>query len=369
MEVNMAEPKEKPASTLRTPKAKKKLGLSVPPSIRLPHDDLIFAESKPDSRMPRPKAYGDATPTPRTPRTPRTPPTSAIAPERDFARVANSIVREAVAGGFFTGKSKQLYDYLYSRTRGAIVPVRGVKVTKPVLMKGSHIGSERTLLKNLHHLKAIGLVEVSVTDGEHSGNLYTVMLPEEVPTPRTPRTPPTDVHHALPKVGYVPTAESGVGDVGSRPINSGTYIDLKTSFKTKEENLDDDAALAGLNEALKTANRELTGKDLSRIEADRWREVADVLVAELKIAAARTTVSSVPAFLAEHLRRRLWKIDKKQARAEGRELPDQAVVSSVPVEQAKDCPDCAGSGWWYPEGTEHGVAKCRHERLKEGSTE
>lgn len=57
------------------------------------------------------------TPTPRRPPTPPTP----VAPERDFAKVANSIVREAVAGGYFTGKSKQLYDFLYSRTRGAII--------------------------------------------------------------------------------------------------------------------------------------------------------------------------------------------------------------------------------------------------------
>src|SRR3954468_10971846 len=36
----MAETKEKPASSLRTPKPKK-LGLSVPPALRLPHEDLI----------------------------------------------------------------------------------------------------------------------------------------------------------------------------------------------------------------------------------------------------------------------------------------------------------------------------------------
>ena len=43
----MAETKAKPESTLRTPKAKKKLGLSVPSPLRLPHDDLIHAENKP----------------------------------------------------------------------------------------------------------------------------------------------------------------------------------------------------------------------------------------------------------------------------------------------------------------------------------
>jgi len=27
------------------------------------------------------------------------------------------------------------------------------------------------------------------------------------------------------------------------------------------------------------------------------------------------------------------------------------------------CPDCRGSGWWYPEGTAKGAARCRHARL------
>ena len=29
----------------------------------------------------------------------------------------------------------------------------------------------------------------------------------------------------------------------------------------------------------------------------------------------------------------------------------------------KNCPDCQGSGFWYPEGVEKGVAKCKHGRL------
>jgi DNA-binding Lrp family transcriptional regulator len=32
----------------------------------------------------------------------------------------------------------------------------------------------------------------------------------------------------------------------------------------------------------------------------------------------------------------------------------------------KNCPDCQGSGFWYPEGIERGVAKCKHVRLTEG---
>jgi hypothetical protein len=29
----------------------------------------------------------------------------------------------------------------------------------------------------------------------------------------------------------------------------------------------------------------------------------------------------------------------------------------------KSCPDCQGSGFWYPSGVEKGVAKCKHEKL------
>jgi hypothetical protein len=32
----------------------------------------------------------------------------------------------------------------------------------------------------------------------------------------------------------------------------------------------------------------------------------------------------------------------------------------------KNCPDCQGSGFWYPEGLEKGVAKCKHGRLTGG---
>ncbi|HYY96076.1 MAG TPA: helix-turn-helix domain-containing protein [Pyrinomonadaceae bacterium] len=31
------------------------------------------------------------------------------------------------------------------------------------------------------------------------------------------------------------------------------------------------------------------------------------------------------------------------------------------------CPDCHGSGWWYPEGPTKGAARCKHLRLDEGA--
>ncbi len=88
-------------------------------------------------------------------------------------------------------------------------------------------------------------------------------------------------------------------------------------------------------------------------------ELAEVLSAELKIAAGRTTVSSAPAFLAEHLRRRLWKKDKRQIEAEAA----QPKSADAPKVDASRCPDCFGTGMWYPEGFEKGVARCEHKAL------
>lgn len=313
-------------------------------------------------------------PTPPTPRTPPTPPTDAthpISPERDFTKVPNSLARDVVPLGHFIGKSKQIYDCLYQRTRGAIVPTRRLAISKPDLMRASGIGSERTLLKNVAHLRDLGLLRVTYTDGRHEGNTYEVFTPEEVGlrTPPTPRTPPTEgtPRHARVEVPPVPPVESGVRGVGSKSLESTTSGDSKTSFKTKEENTDDEA-FADLIDLLKQTSADLTGKSPKASERERWREIGEVLVTELRIAAGRTTVSSVPAFLAEHLRRRLWKIDKRQALAEGRELPGQAANNNeTSPPNVRECPDCGGTGWWYPEGQERGVSKCRHSKLADVS--
>jgi hypothetical protein len=147
--------------------------------------------------------------------------------------------------------------------------------------------------------------------------------------------------------------------------NISTYSVPKTSFKTNTENADDEA-FAKFAQVMQDAANQITGKRLSPLDKERLGELAELLATELKIAAARTTnVSSVPAFLTEHLRRRLWKMDKKQMSDEVRsEISlSKPVVSS---EQARNCPDCGGSGMYYPEGYEKGVAKCRHERLNPG---
>ena len=264
----------------------------------------------------------------------------------------------------FNGKAKQLYDCLYSLTRGAIVPAMSVRIARSELMKKSGIGAKVTLEQNLRRLIAAGLVSMKTIGGIQGGNEYTVYLPEEtVPsTPPSTSTSPPSPPSGDEKLGVLATLESRSPSPGLNIENITSSALSKTSFKTKEERSDDDAALAGLIATIKTTSKEITGKELLVSESDRWKELAEVLMAELKIAAARTTVSSVPAFMAEHLRRRLWKIDKKQARAEGRELPDEVATQTQSVDVSQ-CPDCGGSGWWYPEGEAKGVAKCKHGKL------
>lgn len=291
-----------------------------------------------------------------------TKPVPPTAPNRDFNKRANSLEREALPAGMFPGSSKKIYDALYFRTRGAVKPVRSIQATRRDIMQWTGIRNVKTIHDHTRRLVAAGLIVIAKLEGDHEGSVYEVILPEESDQyqSRTSTAPiPTPSRDSVP-LPYQNSVRVGMGNLVE---SKATYSPPQTSYKTNTERSDDDAALAGLIMTLKTTSKEITGKDLSPAESDRWKELAEVLMAELKIAAARTTVSSIPAFMAEHLRRRLWKIDKKQARAEGRELPDEVTAKPQSSVEASSCPDCGGSGWWYPEGESKGVAKCRHEKL------
>jgi hypothetical protein len=301
-------------------------------------------------------------------------PTRPISPAKNYNKRANSLDKLALPAGIFPGSSKRLYDALYIRTRGAVAPSRTVRATKRELSEWSGIRNVKTIDSHLRYFGAIGLIVSTWERGQNEGALYEVLLPEETsglfnytrevtpPYPTPPHVTPPDT--TSPQIlGSPPTQNLGSPHVTDLALESIVTDGAKTSFKTKEEETDDEAALSGLIAEFKSVSREITGRELSSGESERWRELAGVLVAELKIAAARTTVSSVPAFLAEHLRRRLWKLDKRQARAEGRELPDEAASMPQGAVDARSCLDCGGSGWWYPEGEGKGVAKCRHEKL------
>jgi len=290
---------------------------------------------------------------------PDTFPAPNVAPTRDFQKVANSITRVALPSGVFKGKCKQLYDFLYSKTRGAIAPSKEVRLTRREIMRGADIGSTKTLFLNLRHLRDAGFVTWDERVGPHEGNVYTVHLPEEVGTQSTLSTLSTQ-SDSSPKVHRVLRVESTQSTHSLSVDSKGTSGDPKTSFKTNTES-DDDEAYARLLARLRKAVKEVTGRDSSAAEAERWDQLAELLVTELKIAAGRTNVSSVPAFLTEHLRRRLWKKDKRQVEEEGKSAAG-VQRSGVTVDASK-CPDCFGAGLYYPEGFEKGVVRCRHEKL------
>lgn len=296
--------------------------------------------------------------TPVTPVTPVTRVKEDVAPKRDFTRTANSIVREAVPAGVFTGKGKQLYDYLYSQTRGYITPRMSARIPTEVVMKGAGM-TRHPFRAHIHRLVSFGLVKVEERAGGHGGNVYTVYLPEEVdPGDRGDRG------HTGDKVPVEQGSQAHRGDRGLSPDFQRTSDDSKTSFKTKDEKLDDEAAplRTAFFELFEQASKDLTGKGISPAETSKYVELADLLVTELKIAAGRTTVSSVPAFLEEHLRRRLWKKEKREIEREAAENASEG--DSVQVKpDSKNCPDCFGTGMYYPEGFERGVAKCSHKRL------
>jgi hypothetical protein len=248
--------------------------------------------------------------------------------------VANSITRVAVPAGVFKGKCKQLYDFLYSKTRGSIVPSRNVRLTRREIMLGSDIGSTKTLFLNLRHLRDSGLVTWDERVGPHEGNIYTVHLPEEADTMGTHSTQGTQSTQSTdsassPKVDRVLGVESTQSTHSLFGANTDTSGIPKTSFKTNTEN--DDEAFAELIALLRKASREVTGRESTASEAGRWKEVAELLVTELKVAASRTTVTSAPAFLAEHLRRRLRKADARQIEKEvGEASSRQAAGASKP---------------------------------------
>jgi hypothetical protein len=55
-------------------------------------------------------------------------------------------------------------------------------------------------------------------------------------------------------------------------------------------------------------------------------------------------------------------VDKKRATEIAIE-PEQASHTALSDEEKRSCPDCAGTNFWYPQGTDKGVAKCKHSKL------
>jgi len=237
------------------------------------------------------------------------------APARDFNRRANSIEREALPQGLFPGSSKKIYDALYLRTRGANPPRARVRASRRDFLDWTDIRNIKTVDGHLRYLMGVGLIVRHWELGSTEGSQYEVRLPEELPGVTTShhQSPPVTITQLL---GSGNSQFSGSGGEGQAvDFTTGSGGGKTSSFKTNTERADDEA-FAELVILLRQASREVTGKESSATESGRWKEVAELLVTELKVAASRTTVTSAPAFLAEHLRRRLRKTDARQIERE-----------------------------------------------------
>jgi hypothetical protein len=285
-------------------------------------DTGIGTERESTGSQPSPTSHTSQTgqttlPSTTTPTTQPSDTVMPVAPMRDFMKVANSIGRQAVPAGLFTGKSKQLYDCLYSMTRGAIVASRTVRISRPKLMKKAFIGSRVTFDANISRLLSVGLITVKQIPGEHEGNEYTIYLPEEIgnaltghtgqtshTTPTSMGTPSSSTSYAH-NLGSPDSLENSHTRPGANDAESALYNAPKTFFKTI--NTIDDEVFGELTTALKTAVVRIQGSPPAATPAEKnqWGLLGEVLIAELLEAAGRSQmISSVPAFFAEHLRRR-----------------------------------------------------------------
>ena len=326
----MAETKPKESSSLRQPKAKKTLGLSVPPALRMPHEDLIHPES---TEVPK---Y-------RSTEVPKSMETALI--EEVNSELPESAITEVPKSQFYRKPNKasddldrqlsaaesKVFDQLYRLIHGFNLPERQIRIN--LLKKRTGYNSDKTVRGALAGLEAKGIIARSGHRNSPGGEVYRI----------------------LSYSGTSVLRYSGKNYRSTPVKNTGVYIN--TILKDKI----DDEAFAPLVARLRQGAFDVTGREASPDEGERWGELAELLVTELKIAAARTDgVSSVPAFLTEHLRRRLWK--KESRELEGETEAGQGSAPRKSLDAAK-CPDCGGSNYYYPQGYEKGVARCAHEKL------
>jgi hypothetical protein len=301
-----------------------------------------------------------------------------VSPLRDFQKVPNSLTRDALPAGVFRGKSKQVYDYLWAISRGAINPSRTVRCSRKQIMRGSGIGSLVTVDAALLHLEIVGLVNKLSAVGAYEGNEYEIFTFEEIAasstsTPRTTNTSSTiSLTSNTQNLVALEQPQDDTSSIGQVSEISSTYSIPKTNIKTIEK-IDDEpaAAFSELIKILAEATENLTGKKTTIGDKHKWRHVAEILVAQLEIISSRTAISNAPAILAEHLHRLL---NSRRAQEQmGLITPAEAKLAREvkSKENAKEiipdlylCPDCFGTGYWNPDGKGRRPG-CEHLRLDE----
>lgn len=110
---------------------------------------------------------------------------------------------------------------------------------------------------------------------------------------------------------------------------------------------------------------ELTGKPVTQKDKDAYAEVAQldyaVIIGGLETALRRAGAAGSRVNSFRYALNCIHEIAKLSASQQ----PQQPATGD-PADYSK-CPDCGGSGFYYPKGYEGGVAKCKHEKLIPGA--
>jgi hypothetical protein len=254
----------------------------------------------------------------------RKPQSHPVSPERDYTKTPNSVTRIVLAQGLFKGKSKQIYDYLWSISRGAIKPDRIARKTKKEIMQGTGIGSKNTVASGINHLQSIQLIKVLTTAGSNEGNEYEVFTPDELgyTTPEglpnltgVPIEPGQTTKNGAPsfdwatraaqKVGVLGLPISGSPSMGQTQENKIAYTVSKTFLKTLKQ-IDDETALIRAFEKLDEAARTATGSGLTKSDLEAFENIIDLLIDMTTIAATKTdSVTTYLKFAEANLKKRL----------------------------------------------------------------
>ncbi|CAN5355033.1 hypothetical protein BH10ACI2_BH10ACI2_00280 [soil metagenome] len=259
----------------------------------------------------------------------------------NFYRGENDSITQAIPDGFFPGKAKHVYDVLFLHTRGAIVPTRFVRLSKPKLMKLAGIGSKVTIDKVVEYFKREGIIRVREIAGEHLGNeievlTYNEMLAERSGSSGTTRTSLTSPSQ---NVGPLDRPESSLSSTSTGPINIGTNGTPKTLFKDFL-NPDDERGLLVVLEKLTRLTEATTGKGMTRAEWDGFHQVLDMLVDITETASVNANSISVCwKFSLENLRRQILarprrevtkaKVDPGKPEVESYDGPVEVVIDPL----------------------------------------
>ena len=217
-----------------------------------------------------------------------------VSPMRDYQKVPNSIPRNMI---LFKGKSKQVWDYLWSISRGAITPVREIRKSRKEIKEGSALGSFVTLDAAIKHLEEVGLIKKDIMNGSFAGNVYEIFMPEEIPSTTSLPSLPSSAGYTQ-KVAMLAYPESGYAREAQIEENKGIYMIPKTSLKTEEKN-DDELARRISAKLRETHGRELTAKEKGKMDLIR-----DAVAEMLGTAFGKAeTISDAVSFALEHLHR------------------------------------------------------------------